>query len=76
MRNSEGIVYARVLKAQIAEITRIMEGYEHIALVSTINPKEGIIKLFGTPDTADDIMLILANLPFEVEILRNFKECE
>lgn len=76
MSNSDGIVYARVLKAQIAEITRIMEGYEHIALVSTINPKEGIIKLFGTPDTADDIMLILANLPFGVEILQNFKECE
>lgn len=76
MSNSDGIVYARVLKAQIAEITRIMEGYEHIALVSTINPQEGIIKLFGTPDTADDITLILANLPFEVEILQNFKECE
>ena len=76
MTNHGGIVYAKVKKAEIADVTRIMEGYEHLALVSTINASDGIIKLLGTPDTVADVLLILNNLPFTVEILENFQECE
>lgn len=75
MNYDTGIIYAKVLKSQIADITRIMEGYEHLALVSTMNPNDGIIKLLGTPDTVADVLLILENLPFTVEILENFQEC-
>lgn len=76
MNYDRGIIYAKVLKSQIADITRIMEGHEHLALVSTINASDGIIKLLGTPDTVADVLLILSNLPFAVEILENFRECE
>ena len=76
MINSSGIVYAKVQTAEIADVTRIMEGYEHLALVSTINASDGIIKLLGTPDTVADVLLILNNLPFAVEILENFREGE
>ncbi len=76
MIKSSGIVYAKVQKAEIADVTRIMEGYEHLALVSTINASDGIIKLLGTPDTVADVLLILNNLPFAVEILENFREGE
>ena len=76
MKNHSGIVYAKVKKAEIADVTRIMEGYEHLALVSTINASDGIIKLLGTPDTVADVLLILNNLPFTVEILENFQEGE
>lgn len=76
MIKSSGIIYAKVQKAEIADVTRIMEGYEHLALVSTINASDGIIKLLGTPDTVADVLLILNNLPFAVEILENFREGE
>ena len=76
MTNHGGIVYAKVKKAEIADVTRIMEGYEHLALVSTINANDGIIKLLGTTDTVADVLLILNNLPFTVEILENFQEGE
>ena len=76
MTNHGCIVYAKVKKAEIADVTRIMEGYEHLALVSTINASDGIIKLLGTPDTVADVLLILNNLPFTVEILENFQEGE
>ena len=76
MTNHGGIVYAKVKKAEIADVTRIMEGYEHLALVSTISASDGIIKLLGTPDTVADVLLILNNLPFTVEILENFQEGE
>lgn len=76
MSNAKEIIYAKVLKAQITEVTRVMEGYEYLALVSTIDADKGIIKLLGTPDTYDDVLLILANMPFPVEIIENFQECE
>ena len=76
MKNHSGIVCAKVKKAEIADVTRIMEGYEHLALVSTISASYGIIKLIGTPDTVADVLLILNNLPFTVEILENFQEGE
>ena len=76
MKNHSGIVDAKVKKAEIADVTRIMEGYEHLALVSTISASDGIIKLLGTPDTVADVLLILNNLPFTVEILENFQEGE
>lgn len=76
MNYDKGIIYAKVLKLQIADVTRVMEGYEHLALVSTINANDGIIKLLGTPDTVADVLLILGKLPFTVEILENFREYE
>lgn len=76
MNYDRGIIYAKVQKAEIADVTRIMEGYEHLALVSTVKASDGIIKLLGTPDTVADVLLILDNLPFPVEILENFTEGE
>jgi len=72
----DGIIYAKVEKSQIADVTRVMEGYEHLALVSTVNSNSGIIRLLGTPDTVEDVLLILKNLPFNVEILEKFQEGE
>ena len=46
-----------------------MEGYEHLALVTTEDPREGVVKLLGTPDTYNDVMEIIENMPFKVEIL-------
>ena len=76
MTNHGVLVYAQVKKAEIADVMSIMDGYEHLALVSTISASDGIIKLLGTPDTVADVLLILNNLPFTVEILENFQEGE
>ena len=70
------MIYAQVEPEHIADVNWIMEGYEHLALVSTISASDGIIKLLGTPDTVADVLLILNNLPFTVEILENFQEGE
>ena len=63
------IIYVRVAPERIADVNWIMEGYEHLALVSTIDPAEGVVKLLGTPDTYNDVMEIIENMPFTAEVL-------
>ena len=46
-----------------------MEGYEHLALVTTVDPADGVVKLLGTPDTYNDVMEIIENMPFQTEVL-------
>ena len=36
--------------------------------------KAGIVKFYATPDTFDDVIDILENMPFKVDILEEFCE--
>ena len=69
MSDDRSIIYLRVAPERIADVNWIMEGYEHLALVTTEDPREGGVKLLGTPDTYNDVMEIIENMPFTVEIL-------
>ena len=55
MLEDRSTIYAKVAPERIADVNWIMEGYEHLALVSTIDHQEGIILLRGTPDTYNDV---------------------
>lgn len=68
------VLYVKLLPSAITEITRVFEGYEHLALVSTVDRETGIVKLQGTPDTLPDVVEVVHNLPFNVENLDNFSE--
>ena len=69
MSDDRSIIYLRVAPERIADVNWIMEGYEHLALVTTEDPREGVVKLLGTPATYNDVMEIIENMPFTVEIL-------
>lgn len=69
MSDDRSIIYLRVAPERIADVNWIMEGYEHLALVTTEDSSEGVVKLLGTPDTYNDVMEIIENMPFTVEIL-------
>lgn len=69
MSDDRSIIYLRVAPERIADVNWIMEGYEHLALVTTEDPREGVVKLLGTLDTYNDVMEIIENMPFTVEIL-------
>ena len=47
MSDDRSIIYLRVAPERIADVNWIMEGYEHLALVTTEDPREGVVKLFG-----------------------------
>jgi uncharacterized protein (UPF0218 family) len=45
-----------------------MEGYDNLGVVSTIDPKEGLVMIHITPDTRDTVREILHHLPFVTDI--------
>ncbi len=48
---------------------RIMEGYEYLGTVSTINNKEGIVIVRATPDTFKEVEEVITNLPFHYSLI-------
>lgn len=63
------MIYAQVAPERIADVNWIMEGYEHLALVGTVDGSAGLIKFYTTPDTYFDTIDVLENMPFEVNIV-------
>ena len=43
------MIYAQVEPERIADVNWIMEGYEHLAMVSTVDGSAGLIKFYATP---------------------------
>lgn len=65
--NQDNKVCLKIPKEKIASLIRIIEGYDNVGLVTTINPKEGVVIIQQTPDTAEIISNILQEITF-VEI--------
>ncbi|HNX27862.1 MAG TPA: DUF4911 domain-containing protein [Syntrophomonadaceae bacterium] len=63
-------IKGRVAPEDIDMLTKIIEAYEHLGVVSTIDSKKGLIIIHGTADTVTELGIILANLPFPFEISR------
>lgn len=68
------ILYAQVEPERIADVNWIMEGYEHLALVGTVDGAAGIMKFYATPDTYDEVLDILENMPFQVNLVDSYVE--
>ncbi len=64
-------IYARVAVKDIDLLTKIIEAYEHLGIVSTISQREGTVIIRGTVDTRPELLDILTTLPFPVEIIDN-----
>ncbi len=62
-------IFLKVNKEDINYINRIMEGYEYLGVVSTIDKKEGIIVIRTTTDMYDEAKVILENLEIEFQYL-------
>ncbi|MBP1763746.1 MAG: hypothetical protein H6Q65_804 [Firmicutes bacterium] len=56
----------RVEPCKIDYINRIMEGYEYLGVVTTIDRTGGLLMVRVTPDTADEVRKILSDLPVPV----------
>lgn len=62
-------IFIKVNTQDINYINRIMEGYEHLGIVSTISRAEGRLIIRVTPDTYDDVMKILSTIPKQIEFI-------
>lgn len=70
----DGIIYLQIEPKLINDLNHIFEGYEHVAMVSTVDNVNGIVKLWGTPDTQADMETIIVNLPFPAKKLTDYQE--
>lgn len=62
-------ILVRIDPKYIHYIGSIMEGYEHLGVVSTVRGEKDLIVIRVTPDTYDDVLGIIKNLPVEAEIV-------
>lgn len=62
-------IYIKVQPERITYVNKIMEGYEHLGMVSTIDRKTGVLIVRVTPDTYDDVKVILRQLPIKLEFV-------
>jgi putative protease len=56
-------IFIQINPQYIHYINQIMEGYEYLGVVSTVNRAEGILTIRVTPDTYREVRDILEQLP-------------
>lgn len=59
------LVKIKINPKDINFFNRIMEGYEYLGMVSTLDKQEGIVIVRTTPDTYDEVRKILDHFPLE-----------
>ena len=57
-------------KKDIAYIVSIFEGYDHLAVVRTIDPAQGLIELMISPDFLEDTRKLTKALAKEIPFKR------
>jgi len=57
-------------KKDIAYIVSIFEGYDHLAVVRTIDPSRGLIELMISPDFLEDTKKLTEHLAREISFNR------
>lgn len=62
-------IHARLAPENIDMLSKIIEAYEHLGIVSTLDQDTGLVLIRSTEDTCADLLEILSNLPFPLEIV-------
>lgn len=61
-------IYAEINPNHIDMLTRLIEAYDNLGIVSTIDQTMGKVVIRVTPDTWSEVMAILHHLPFAIII--------
>lgn len=62
-------IFIKVEPRDIAYMNKIFEGYDGLAVVTTLNGQDGLIALTVTPETKSDVLAILYNFPKKIVFL-------
>jgi len=65
----DNVIFVRVDPKDINYLNRIMEGYEYLGVVTTVDRSGGIVAIRVTPDTGCEVRTILANLSIPIEYI-------
>ncbi len=69
MHPKEAVIYVRVDRKDIDILNKILEGYEGLALVTTIDAKEGIVQLTTFSGLKASLLEVLKIIPRKIEII-------
>jgi hypothetical protein len=61
-------IIAQVSPERIDMLTKLVEAYDNLGIVSTVDQRSGTVSIRVTPDTWDEMLEILRNLPFPIEL--------
>ena len=59
----------QVLPSNISFVNWIIEGYEHVGVVSTLDREKGLIIIRSTEDMLPELRKIIANFIFPVHVI-------
>jgi hypothetical protein len=62
-------ILIRIQPKDIDYLNKIIEAYDGLGLVHTLDRKAGIVAVHVTPDTAEDVRDIIANLRIQVDFI-------
>ncbi|MGI6487918.1 MAG: DUF4911 domain-containing protein [Syntrophomonadaceae bacterium] len=69
MHEDEENIFLRLEPRDIDVVNKIMEGYDGLGIVSTLNCHEGLIVIRVTPDTREDVLGIVQSFPVKFEFV-------
>lgn len=61
-------IFAKVNPGRIDMLTKLVEAYDNLGIVSTVDQSRGRVVIRVTHDTWAEMVDILHNLPFTIEI--------
>lgn len=68
-------VYIEIPPEAVNYINRIIEGYEYLGILTTLDPKRATCQINSTADTRDIVIDVLTHLTdVDVKILRSWEE--
>ena len=68
-------VYIEIPPEEVNYINRIIEGYEYLGVLTTLNPQRATCQIKSTKDTRDIVIDVLTHLPdVKVKILPDREE--
>jgi hypothetical protein len=62
--------YFRIRRRDIAYLKFILESYEGLGVLRTIDPREGIVEVMVPPGLEKDMEMVLEGLGYEIPIER------
>ncbi|MCX7781480.1 MAG: DUF4911 domain-containing protein [Negativicutes bacterium] len=62
-------IFVRVEPKYIHYLGSIMEGYEYFGVVSTVKDEKDLVAIRVTPDTYEEVIWIVNNLPIPATIV-------
>lgn len=63
-------IKVQLAPAYINLFNRIMEGYEYLGVVSTLDSKRGVVLVRTTPDLYEAARDVVEHMPFEIFVLQ------